>query len=318
MDNRITKRRLSDFLAYDWILMIVAIMALIFLWEVIFTSAATRLSVGQKFKIYRDEGLYASDNTNLIALLGAADGENGKTFSYDVLSVESESLTSSYNVLPTRMSVRDGDAIFTSSVETDGVSRVRTIIDDYPVCDFNELKENAKAYLNQFVVENGDIYNENDYDEAKIRAYFNERMDGDKRFKTEDALEKGRRDEIGRIKLLAKNVKDFEKLLAYENQDIFYKYIRYEQAHNSDPEDEELAGYYEQEKAKGARVFGLNIAALTGGTNNPSDYFKLMGTDKADNVVLVLFDFTKYQPDLQYETISFTVTLVKEFSNILG
>ena len=38
----------------------------------------------------------------------------------------------------------------------------------------------------------------------------------------------------------------------------------------------------------------------------------------AENVALILFDFAAYQKDLQFECISFTVTLAREFSDILG
>ena len=60
------------------------------------------------------------------------------------------------------------------------------------------------------------------------------------------------------------------------------------------------------------------MGALTGGNKNVSEYLKITGTDSAQNVVLVLFDFGKYQEDLQFESISFVNTLVREFSDFLG
>ena len=59
------------------------------------------------------------------------------------------------------------------------------------------------------------------------------------------------------------------------------------------------------------------MGALTSGKKNVADYLKIAGTDSADGVVLLLFDFSSYQYDLQFESISFVNTLVREFSNIL-
>ena len=305
MDNRLTKRRLSDFLAYDWIAILILIAAAILFWELVFTVSATRLSVGQQFKFYFDEDV--STNGEIYDLLD-------DTFSYEVLSVEAENLQSTYNVLSVRLSVNEGDAIFTSSIQKeDGTVRAKTVIDNFPVYDLNELLKNAEDYLSQF--KTGE-----ELDDEKISAYFDKRMQGDKRFKTDEEKAQGRKDEIARIKKLASDVKDFETLLNSENQDLFYKYVRYEQASGGDENEENYGAAYKNAKEKGELIYGINLGALTGGKSNVSDYVKAYDaeTESYSNVVLMIFDMTKHQPDLQYETISFTVTLVKEFSNILG
>ena len=55
MDNKLTKKRLSDFLAYEWILTIIIAVAAIVVWELVYTMSAVRLTVGQAFKYYYDE-----------------------------------------------------------------------------------------------------------------------------------------------------------------------------------------------------------------------------------------------------------------------
>nr|MBO4517595.1 hypothetical protein [Clostridia bacterium] len=321
MDNRLTKKRLSDFLAYEWIITIVAAAVAIVLLEILYTVAAVRLSAGQQFKYYMDAGLYVYDTSvsDLYGLLGVNSGENGKTFSFDVLSVESENLDSSYNVLSVRLSVQEGDAIFTSSVEKeDGSVRAKSIIDGFPVYDMQSLLGSAKIYLNKFVVSGGDIYNAEDYDENKIRAYFDTRMKGDNRFRTEEEKEEGRKNEIGRIKKLAKEVQDFETLMTIgEEKGLFYKYIKYEQASGGEISDGNYGAAYEKELSKGELIYGLNMNAFTGGERTVSDYLKLSG-GTAEGVVLVLFNFSSYQYDLQFECISFVNTLAREFSNFLG
>lgn len=318
MDNRLTKRRLSDFLAYEWILMIIVAVAAIIVLELAYTVAATRLSTGQQFKYYLDETLYSFDasDKSIYDLLGVETGRNGKTFSYDVLSVETENLTSSYNVLSVRLSVQEGDAIFTSSVEEEGKSvRVKQIVDENPVYYLEDLLARAENYLKTFTV-NGDVYNAEDYDEDKIRAHFDTRMKGDNRFRTEADKEEGRINEIGRIKKLADEVAAFKTLLSVgEEKGLFYRYTKYEQTVAGYPDDENYKTVYENETE---HIYGINMGALTGGNKNVSEYLKIANTDSAQNVVLVLFDFGKYQEDLQFESISFVNTLVREFSDFLG
>lgn len=324
MDNKLTKRRLSDFLAYEWILMIIVAVAAIVVLELVYTMVSARLSTGQQFKYYLDQDIYSFDasDKSIYDLLGVETGKNGKTFSYDVLSVESENLTSSYNVLSVRLSVKEGDAIFTTSVENEeeGV-RVKSVVDEFPVYDMQSLLGSAKEYLKQFTVSGGDIYNAEDYDEDKIRAHFDTRMKGDNRFRTETEKEEGRKSEIARIKRLAKEVKDFDYVLSVgEEKGLFYKYTKYAQTYNLKPEDENYKAAYEKQVEEGKEdlIYGFNMAALTGGKKNVSEYLKISGTESAENVVLVLFDFSSDQPDLQFECISFFNTLVREFSDFLG
>lgn len=328
MDNRLTKRRLSDFFAYEWIITIVAAAVAIIALELIYTVAAVRLSVGQQFKYYMDEGLYVYDGDmgDIYSLLDFSAGKNGKTFSYDVLSLETENLSSSYNVLSVRLSVQEGDAIFTSSEEKeDEAVRVKSIIDQFPVYDLDALFNGAKRYLTKFIKDGDgrDIYNFADYDENKIRAYFDTRMKGDNRFRTEEEKQEGRKNEIRRIEKLVGEVKDFGTLMEMgEEKGLFYRYTKYEQAATTE-DNENYRVVYEREKTDGREnlVYGLNMGALTHAPEktdkkNVSDYLKLSdGT--AENVVLVLFDFSSYQYDLQFECISFVNTLVREFSDFL-
>ena len=83
MDNKLTKKRLSDFLSYEWIIILVAIIAAIFVLELIYTVSATRITTGQKFTFYLDQDIYTyeSSDKDIFDLLGVNTGENGKTFS---------------------------------------------------------------------------------------------------------------------------------------------------------------------------------------------------------------------------------------------
>ena len=329
MDNRITKKRLSDFLAYEWILMLVAIIAGIIVMELVFTVSATRLTTGQQFKIYYDYDLYDyySEGNSFYDLLEYKQSENGKTFSYEVLSLESENLQSSYDVLSVRLTVQEGDVIFTSSAEDadSGVSsRAKSIIDSYSVYDFNSLYRDAKEYLSQFVKDGGNAENADDLDEEKVVAYFNERMKHDKRYRTEEQKAEGRNLEIARIKKLAADTADFGRLIALDEElDLFFKYTRYEQSAAGEDKDGNYKKAFDNELENGREniAYGLKLDALTfeAGTDKKeiSRYIKLAGSTSAENVVLLVFDFRSYQPDLQYETISFIDTIVRSCSDIL-
>ena len=312
MDSKLTKKRLSDFFSYEWILTLIVAAVAIVAMELIYTVSAARLSTGQQFKFYLDEDLSSFESYSVYELLDVKTGENGKTFSYDVLSVETENLTSSYNVLSVRLSVQEGDAIFTSAAEKEDKSvRAKTLIDEFSVYDLDGLYNSANEYLSQFKTAES-------FDEDAIRAYFDKRMKGDNRFRTETEKEEGRENEIARIKKLAKDVEDFGKLLNSETENLFYYYTKYEQASNGDVNDKNYGAAYAKTKENGALRYGINMAVLTGGKKNVSDYLKLGDTGSAENVVLLLFDFSSFQYDLQFESISFVCTLVREFSDILG
>jgi hypothetical protein len=55
-----------------------------------------------------------------------------------------------------------------------------------------------------------------------------------------------------------------------------------------------------------------------GDKTKPSKYVKVVGATDASNVVLMVFNFRNEQPELQFETISFINTMIRECSTILG
>ena len=137
MDNRINRNRLSNFLSYEWILMLGAVAIAIILWELMYTVFAVRLTVGQQFNYYYDENVAANPEAFEKLLT------DRETFSFDVLSVSSEHLSSRYNVLNLRLSTKEGDILITETSETekDGkkTSKANTYIDLYSFYDMDSL-----------------------------------------------------------------------------------------------------------------------------------------------------------------------------------
>ena len=315
MDSKITKKRLSNFLAYEWILMIIAVFAAIVVMEFIYSVSATRITAGQYFKYYLDKNL-SSDVADFYQTLNYEQNKNGTTFSYDVLKVDVESLVASDDILTVRLSVQEGDVIFTDKTEEEnGSSRAKAIVDAYPVMTMDDLLNSAKEYLAGFKV-NGEL------SEDLIRAHFDERMKRDNRFRTEEQKEAGRILEIGRIEKLAKETEDFEKLFTADMDGLFFCYTKYELSHELNPDGKDWEVLYGREKDAGREnlKYGINLSVLSyegDGKKDVSRFFQRYDTGTADDVVIMVFDFTEYQPDLQFETISFINTIFRSCSDIL-
>jgi hypothetical protein len=342
MDNRITKRRLSDFLAYEWILIIIVAVVAMVVWELAYTIGSVRLTPGQQFKFYYDQSLSSSGMGKLFSVL------DDDVFSYDVLSLDSEALTSEYNVLSIRLSVQEGDIVVTDCKEpaedaTNKTIRAKTIVDNMYGYSYQKMLGDAKTYLrDEFLkdsLKTGDdaaqkelakVYD--NLDEDKIDAHFRKRMIKDNRFRTEVQKKEGVELEKARIKKLCNEVCDFEKLLALETQnpDLFFKYTKYEQMVASATTEDNKAMYQklvdkEVNEGRANAIYGLKVAALKDSDVNvgkakinPTEYFKMSGADNAENIVILAFDFWEnFQYDLQFECISFINTIVRQCSDIL-
>ena len=66
MDAKITKKRLNIFLSYDWIKILLAAVAAILVWSLIFTTAATRVTQAQNFTIFNYTGTKGTSRFNVL------------------------------------------------------------------------------------------------------------------------------------------------------------------------------------------------------------------------------------------------------------
>ncbi len=335
MDNRLTKKRMSNFLSYEWIAIILCIVAMVIVWELVYTMSAVRLTSGQQFKFFFDQNVRVSENSSLVNIFLYDDDEKA-VFSYDVLEIGQEQLNSEYNVLNERLSIYDGDVIFTDSVESKDdksevkASRAKTIIDGRDMYTFDHLLEDGKNYLTKFLAEGKeDVFNPDNMDEGKIKAHFLARMKKDNRFRSEEEKKAGVTLEIERIKKLCVELEKFDYLIneyAKTNSDVFYKYTRYEYSYkNATSNKETYQKMYEREISEGRENanYGINLSALTGGEHNISEYLSVAGGGEdagAKGVVLMAFDFYEVKDaglyDLQFETVAYINRIVGAFSNI--
>ena len=328
MDNKITKKRLFDFLSYEWIAVIIVVVLSIIAWELIYGITRVQVTPGQDFRVFYDVGLDNSQGealNNYLYRKGA--------FSYDVLELVDEGIVSDYEVLDIRIDAQEGDIIFTDKAQKGATVRAKHIIDRYPVYGLYDLLDDAKEYLRSFLkdgvtAENAELEFSN-LDKAKIEANFSNRLKKDNRIRKAKDRAEYLEKEYQRIEKLCIDTKDYEFFLENAPEEVFYKYTRFEQlssvaaAENSGYGQYyiDLYGEWYQEEITAGRVdyaYGINMEALTGGEVNASRYISKMSEATAKDTVLVVFDMKVHQPDLQYETVSFIAEIVRSFSNILS
>ena len=333
MDNRITKKRLSHFLSYEWIAIVAVIIVCVVLVEFFYSVAGVKLTTGQHFKVFYDQNI---DYNNSDRLLNHLKDKN--TFSFGVYQADSEEGKKEFNVIGYRVTASEGDIIITDDFlsTAEGASkyvRAKTLIDDISVYILDELLLDAKEYLKSFLTdENGDIYNTQDYSLEKIESNFRKRVKGDNFYRSEKAIVEGAKKEKQRIFRLIDEIKDFEVVLSLPS-DYFFSYTKYEQAYNlTDGESnaalkENLERGFKAQSAQNRQKYGtptarygLRLDKLTSsvqGKLNNTEFFKMYDQSKADHTVALALNFKAAQPDLQYEEIFFLNQLVRSFSDIL-
>lgn len=327
MDNKITKNRLSNFLSYEWILILIIIFVGIIFFDGIYTIFGVRTTTGQYFKVYYDQNFSLSYDSSLklVEMINRR-----KTFSYDVLEKDYEILTGDADVLNIRLSVQEGDIIITDYSEpaedaAEPVKRAEYIVDTQTMYTMNGLLADAKNYLKGFLKDGADV-NDLSYenlDTQKIDVAFLERMKKDNRYRTDEQKESGKIEERGRIEKLCADVKDFEHFLTNAPEECFYKYTRFSCLKELREGDlkKTYEEAYQKEIAEGRQnaIYGIDLGALkpSEGETSADQYFKLNGAESAKTSVIMAFDFLKYQPELQFECVSFICSVLRECSDVI-
>ncbi len=329
MDNRLTKTRLSDLLSYEWIFMIIICIVSIVFWELMYDVGSVKLTAGQDFKFYYDYTITPFANGELRREIS---GKN--TYSYDVLKISSEAISAEHNVLSNRLSIREGDLIFTDVAGLDEYNaslqkgetpkksiRAYSLIDtiDYKLGAIDVMVDNAKEYLkNNFFVDGYDEtsgYGAQNIDDAKVREVFLSRNGKDNRFRSEEAVNQGVKLEKDRIIKLCEDVEFMQAFFDNpENQDALVRYTKYSQTCEltKNAPASTYKDLLQMEKTAGRenRVYAINLGKLKGGKNITS-FMQYGQDDKVTDIVIMSFDFTSDQPHLQYENLSFIRSVIK-------
>ncbi len=342
MDAKITKKRLAEDLQYDWIKIIFFVVAIIVVWELVFSVTSVKLTAGQTFKVYYYSSISSSSQSDLYDII-----RKDSVTSYDVVEVNIEALQSGYEgtILQARTSIGEGDIMVIDNTLTKSEvaekqndekcssSNFKNFVDGYSVYNYDKLVEDAITYLDG-VKTNGAIDNE------KVEKLFRERMAKDNRYRKEEQIKEGVKQEIERLTKLDKEVKAFSWLLANAPSDLFVEYTKYEYSYfNSLTKDEYLAlnggvsglscqggnkgntdNYYKDAYEQGTpKKYAINALALTGGEKDIANLFHVYSSSTdttAKDVCITVFDFKSMQPHLQFETISVLNEIIRTYSNL--
>jgi hypothetical protein len=292
----------------------------------VYAILEVRPTVGQEFKVYYDQNFSETSYEKLYDLIDRND-----TLSYDVLKLDYEVIVGGdVDVLGTRLSVYEGDIIITDSCapkENDRDPKVRSeyVADVYSIYRLEDLLKDAKAYLKQFLKDGAtDELNYENLDQNKIDAKFLERMVKDNRFRSDEQKQEGKQLERARIQKLCVDVSDFEKFLNTAPEDCFYRYTKYsclKEIREGDFKKTYQEKYQKEiDEGRANAIYGINFGgeAFKHGKSSTVEYFKVNGKANSENSIMMAFNFLEHQPVLQFETISFMCTVIRECSNILN
>lgn len=300
MENGLNKKRLSAFLAYEWIWIIVTCIVAILLFEIIYTGIAVKPTKNQVFKYYYDQNIYSGNDKAFLTMTGY--GTENSIFSFDILKVDGEFVEAGDTVLRSRLLANEGDIIFTDIKSKDGsLSRAETIVKNYRVYSFEGFLASANEYLLPLLKDGkgaDNIYDFSAYDIEKIHALFNRRLDGDVRFKSEESKNEGRKQEEKRIEKLVSSASFADALLKYD-----------------DTLSEENKIFFKVDN-NGLSRYALRLDRLKNGKKNVSEYFHLSKNSTSEDVVMMIFDFHKVQLDMQFECLSVIQMIIENFSDI--
>ena len=225
MDAKITKKRLGLLLSYDWIKIVGICVAAVLAWVLLFTTMATRATNGQSFDIYLYPNVYSHIETNTLHTRDENDA-----LSYDVLDVSINSLTSDTmsTILSAHFAAGQGDVMFVpysepqrdaETGEITAYSGLDAFLASYSSnclwlapdgsipggaaesgSSVTNYFSDCENYLDIFYTDGWQ--NPGSFNEEAVRSHFNERMQGDKRYKNDSQRENGIAKEIERIQKL--------------------------------------------------------------------------------------------------------------------
>ncbi len=237
MDAKITKKRLSRMLSYDWLKIIGIAAAIILVWTLVFTTTATRIKKSQNFTVANYMGNYALSGGLSNSVVNAL---NDDVFSYEVIEVGTSDMaveeSTAVQLLQARTATDELDLMFVSTQPQastaytvkneagEDVTVQRSYLEGFVGGYFYDLHnlngENGyfvqmanylNAYYGDYAAENATL------DTAKVEQEFRARVkkNKDKRYKKEKEIRAGVQGEIERFAKYRQALLDF---IAYEEK----------------------------------------------------------------------------------------------------
>ena len=296
MDAKITRKRLGEMLAYDWIKILAVIAAAIFAWMLFFQVTGVRLKTGQSFYLHTYGATFdVVESDELLTKL------HNEYLSYDVLKISAQNIpygSEANEMLVAKNGIREGDLMLTDDVDSGTEenpkydSTFKKMVDDFPIMAFEDLVTAGEAYLAKFYDADGKMM------DVVVENHFRTRMKKDNRFRKENQILAGIAAEKNRIETVKENVAWLKSELQKEtvrianNQTpLFVRYAKGRQAAAKKPD----AGYEIGEE----KTYGLSLDAL-----EKASEFVRNEDGKCQNMMVVVYNYLYHQPDLQFETIA--------------
>ncbi|MDE7296479.1 MAG: hypothetical protein K2N84_04360 [Clostridia bacterium] len=311
MDAKITKQRLGNLLAYDWLKIVVCIIAAVALLSIFFTMVGTRPTNAQTFEVYSYTDVKTgSDFVRLDDALAEK-----KVFSYDILETSWNSFSDNAyagSAYSARRAAGEGTAMFITDVtETDedgkvtseSMLKIMTTRESDGACyglyageaytgGFWDTQYYVEVWCKQYLAK---FYNTENFEkladfDARVEEHFLARNGRDKRFRSAAKKQEGIALEKARIEGLKEDY--LAVVAALEEGKLSYRKVTY---------------------SDGERCAAFDISGLHGGIDNLV-YRAVDGTRSVDGVVLALFYNERGSGnDLAMETLSFLRFLVEKY-----
>ena len=336
MDAKITKLRLSRMLSYDWLKIVGTAAAVIIVWVLIFTMTATRITPAQTFTVANYLG-NNSLSTNFNKSINSA--FSGDVFTGEVMEFTSIDLPTAGDVagqlLEARVTTDEGDVMFVSqqpnpdtayTVQTTdengqtveetkyGHTYLETFLSGYrwqvhnlDPEDENSFFKQMERYLNEYYT--GGYTDENSLDEEKVEEAFRARIKRtkDKRYKTEETIQKGIDEAIDRMQKYQKALVAF-----YGYLDEGLVSLRKTNYTLMDGEQYPFEGVYSinlcpdtERMGKLADIVGYSVTHVT--EDGDETY-----VNSAKDMNICLFNLNGKEEEFRYEALLYVVHLIEQ------
>ena len=153
MDAKITKKRLGEFLSYEWIKIIAIALAIILFWSLLFSVSGTKLTPDQLFTVFNHLGTKTGEDFNAYTSSLVSDG----VFSYEVNEVSVTDLTveggkMSGTLLESRLKTGEGDVMYIANTINKDGTRIKLDGEGKPVMTADGKYEMVNStYLYDFL-----------------------------------------------------------------------------------------------------------------------------------------------------------------------
>lgn len=293
MDAKITRQRLSNMLAYDWLKIIASVVAAVLVLTLLFTMVRTRPTAAQTFTLFSYYGMNVGEDFGTLE----EDLKDKNTFSYEILEIQAEAFTDSTHaaeLYTARRSAGEGTAMLVADTrEADstlltglsgGVAYRGGESDKCTFYDTAFYMDDCENYLSAFY--DGGLHGTLKTD--KVRESFQARNQNDKRYRSDEKREAGIADEQKRIEKLRDDYKIVES--AFEAGTL---------SHITYKTDE------------GEFAFGISLAKL--------QMYKLVnaaaeeGKPAPDIALMIFRNDWGAGNDLRFETVSFLRYLLEKY-----